>query len=391
MTDGAMVDMTVDDGVISSIEPRRIRGDVDMDGRLVLGSFAEPHAHIDKAFLAERVQNPTHDLLGAIRALEEARPTITPDDTYERAMRALRLYASNGTSRVRTHADTMDQNGLDSVRALLAAKRDAASFIDVQVAMLLSWPVSGNEGRSNRQLAEEAISEGVDVVGGCPHLDPDPPSATRYFVKLALDSGLPLDLHTDENLRETSNDLEDLVRAVEELGSPVHVAASHCVTLSLRPGKEQARISQRVASARIHVIALPQTNLFLQGHGSTTAVPRAITPVNILRENGVSVSAGGDNLQDPFNLMGRGDALETASLLVVAGHVTPDDALHAVAEGAHLGINCPPDSVRVGARANFVGIRAATVREAIALGSSDRVAVHGGAVFNNKNETESKH
>jgi len=391
LRDGRSVDIGVENGIITMVSPAGGRGDVDMAGRLVVGSFAEPHAHIDKAFLAERVHNPTNDLMGAIRALEEARPGITPDDTYERAMRALRLYAGNGISRVRTHADTMALNGLDSVRALLAAKRDASSFIDVQVAMLLSWPVNGDDGKVHRALAEDAVAEGIDVIGGCPHLDTDPHSATRYFVRLALDSGLPLDLHTDENMRESSNDLEDLSDAIVELGRPVHVAASHCVSLSLRPADEQERIARKIATTGINVISLPQTNLFLQGHGTSTSVPRAIAPVNLLLDQGVTVCAGGDNLQDPFNLMGRGDALETANLLVVAGHVGPDRAFDAVSGSAHECINSRAEEIRVGAPANFIGLRAATAREAIAMGPSDRVAVFGGVVITHKNETESKH
>ena len=33
-----------------------------------------------------------------------------------------------------------------------------------------------------------------------------------------------------------------------------------------------------------------------------------------------------DNVQDPFNLVGRSDPLETASLLVLAAHETPEIA-----------------------------------------------------------------
>jgi len=172
LRDGRLVDVSVRDGLIDSVKPAGGRGDMDMERRLVVPSFAEPHAHIDKAFLAERVHNPTNDLLGAIHAMEQARASLTPDDTYERAMRALRLYASNGISSVRSHADTMSLNGLESVRALLAAKRDSASFISLQVAMLLSWPVNGEEGRIHRQLAEDAIAEGIDVVGDVPTSTP---------------------------------------------------------------------------------------------------------------------------------------------------------------------------------------------------------------------------
>ena len=115
------------------------------------------------------------------------------------------------------------------------------------------------------------------------------------------------------------------------------------------------------------------------------------TPVNVLRDNGVNVAAGGDNLQDPFNPMGRGDALETANLLVVAAHVGPDDAFTAVSSAAHLAMNRDPQEIAVGRRANFVGLRASTLREAIATGSPDRIAVFNGVVNSHKNETESKH
>ncbi len=57
----------------------------------MLPAFAEPHAHLDKAFLAERVDNPTGDLMGAILAMERARDSITVADTIERAERAARL------------------------------------------------------------------------------------------------------------------------------------------------------------------------------------------------------------------------------------------------------------------------------------------------------------
>ena len=47
-------------------------------------------------------------------------------------------------------------------------------------------------------------------------------------------------------------------------------------------------------------------------------MPRALTAVKALRAAGVNVAAGADNLQDPFNPVGRGDPLETAGLMVMA-------------------------------------------------------------------------
>ena len=52
-------------------------------------------------------------------------------------------------------------------------------------------------------------------------------------------------------------------------------------------------------------------------------MPRGLTAVAALREAGVNVAAGADNLQDPFNPVGRACPFETAGLMIMAAHLTP--------------------------------------------------------------------
>ena len=339
--------------------------------RIHLPMLVEPHAHIDKAFLAERVRNETNDLMGAIVALDAARESITQADTHERAVRALRMYAANGVSTVRTHADVTLANGLESLEALLAAKRDCSGIIDVQVAMLLSWPVTGPGSAGLRSLAERAIAAGADVVGGCPHLDDDPAGAVEYLHSLAAGSGLPLDLHADENLDPASRDLELLADHMLRTGSDVSAVASHCVSLSMRPESEQRMVARKAAAAGISVVCLPQTNLYLQANGIRTAPPRALAPVRVLLEEGVNVCACGDNLQDPFNPMGRADPLEAANLLVTVAHLSPEEALECVTGSASRAIGAR-DAGTAGSTSPVLSVQATTVREALATGAPDR-------------------
>ena len=342
-----------------------------VEARIHLPMLVEPHAHIDKAFLAERVRNESSDLMGAIIALDAARESITPADTHERAVRALRMYAANGVSTVRTHADVTLANGLESLEALLAAKKDCAGFIDVQVAMLLSWPVTGPESTGLRALADRAVAAGADVVGGCPHLDDDPAGAVEYLHSLATASGLPLDLHADENLDPDSRDLELLADLMLRTGSGVSAVASHCVSLSMRPENEQRAVARKAAAAGISVVSLPQTNLYLQANGVRTAPPRALAPVRVLLEEGVNVCAGGDNLQDPFNPMGRADPLEAANLLVTVAHLSPEEALECVTASAARAIGAREPETASGT-SPALSVRATTVREALATGAPDR-------------------
>lgn len=383
-----VVDIDIDGDVIASISSAGAStplGEVhNLPGHVILPGFVEPHAHLDKAFLADRIENPAGDLLGAINGLEAVRDTITFDDIVQRAVVAAQLMSRNGVTSIRTHADTTESGGLISLLALLEAKRLCAPFIDIQVAMLLSWPVTGADGANNRALANEAIAAGVDVIGGCPHLDPDPHGAVQYFLQLALEHNLPLDLHADENLRPSSDDLDFLARLVIADNIVHPISASHCVSLSIQDEATIRSTASRVANAGINVTALPHTNLFLQGRGIATAIPRGITPVAILREAGVNVAAGADNVQDPFNPMGRADPLETASLMVMAAHQLPDQAIQMVTSNASKVVHNLSSAIEVGQQANLVAVPASNVREAIAMGPPDRFVVYGGVVISNQ-------
>src|SRR6202035_5282743 len=134
------------------------------------------------------------------------------------------------------------------------------------------------------------------------------------------------------------------------------VTASHCVSLGVQPAKGQQRTAEAAAAAGITVVALPQTNLYLQGRGHRTAMPRGLTAVPALRAAGVTVAAGGDNLRDPFHPLGRGDALEVAALMVTCGHLDASDALDCVTVAPRVALGLPPVQVAPGSRADLVAL-----------------------------------
>jgi cytosine/creatinine deaminase len=350
------------------------------DGYILLPAFAEPHAHLDKAFLAGRVDNPTGDLMGAILAMERIRDAITLEDTIERAERAARLMAANGCTAIRTHADLTLTGKLTSVAALIEVRERLRGLVEIQVVALCAWPSIGEAGAEQRALVREAADLGVDVIGGCPHLESDPAEANDSLLTLAAEAGLPVDLHTDETLNPAMLALEDLAERVVATDFPHRVAASHCVTLALQSEYRQREIAEKVAAAGISVIALPHTNLFLQGRDCQVSMPRALTAVKALRAAGVNVAAGADNLQDPFNPVGRADPLETAGLMIMTAHVMPAAALEMVSTAARtaMGLGPSPDQVAV---------RACSIREAIAFGPADRYVVRNGVSL----ETERSH
>ena len=376
-----IVDVRIIDGVISEVGDLQAQPNEsieDLTGYVVLPAAVEPHAHLDKAFLAERITNETGDLMGAINAMQANRHLLDVPETIERAERAARLMASNGYHAVRTHADTTLAHGLRSIEALGEVKRRVADVIDVEIVALCGWPMTGRVGADQRALLRDAMQAGADVVGGVPHLeDAGSREPTEILLQVATDNGTPVDLHTDETLDPTALGLVDLAE-MTLAGFEHHVAASHCVSLGVQDATTQQRISELVAEAGIPVIALPHTNLFLQGRGRAP-MPRGLTAVSALRAAGVTVAAGADNLQDPFNPVGRACPFETAGLMVMAAHLLPHEAWASVSSESAVATGIEPVRLAPGSSAHLVAARADTVREAIAFGPAERIVWRHGS------------
>lgn len=386
LSDGSTADVHVAADAIAAVLPAGSAVPsgsdvVELGGHLLLPSFVEPHAHLDKAFLAETIPNPTGDLIGAIEAMETHRDRLSHADTVARACRAVDLLLANGVTAIRTHADTVPDGGLAPLEALLDVRERYRGTVDVQVVAMAGWVATGDDPSPSRALARAAVAAGADVLGGCPHLEDRPAEATDWLLELAGERGLAVDLHTDETLDPGALHLEYLAQRVLATGFDQPVTASHCVSLGVQPEARQHEVAAVVAAAGIGVVCLPHTNLFLQGRSQRTATPRGLTAVGPLRAAGVPVAAGADNLQDPFNPVGRGDPLETAGLMIIAAHLLPAAALDAVTADARHVLGLPPVAVRPGDPADLVAVPAATVREAIAMGPPGRVVVRAGRML----------
>ena len=391
LADGRPVDVETSDGLIVAVSPAgSVATDTptghdgddvhDLDGWLLLPAMAEPHAHLDKALTAEAVPNPTGDLRGAIDAwvaAAEAR-VFTHDDMVVRIRAALDKLLLNGVTAVRSHINCGSGSGITHLLAAQEAVSDYDELMHVEFVALTHSPMSGSGSEANREALRQAIDLGVDLVGGCPHLEPDGVGSIRVSLDAAEAGGLPIDMHVDETLDPSVLRLSDLARAVMDRGLEGRVTASHCVSLGMQTPEVQASVAADVAAAGIAVVPLPQTNLFLQGRDHAQATPRGLTAIAALRDAGVLIAAGGDNVQDPFNLVGRSDPLETAALLVMAGHVLPDDAYDMVSNNVRRAMRLPTVRFEAGDPADFVAIDAASIREAIADAPADRKVFHAG-------------
>ena len=377
LVDGSLVDVRLEGDLVAAVSPAaRVTmvgpDELDLRGFLLITAPAEPHAHLDKARSWDAAEPPFGDLNKAVESWRAFSATESEDGIFARALAQATAMVQLGTTAIRSHVDLLGEpDPLRGVRALLRVKERLASVLDLQLVAL------GGEWTPD-EVFEAALDAGVDIMGGVPHLAEDPSSELRRNVALADRKSVPMDLHTDESL-DGPLTIREYARLVRGRAQPA--SAGHCVRLGTLPAEELAEVIAEIAAADLGIISLPITNLYLQGWDHPVSTPRGLTALRALLDAGVRVGAGADNVRDPFNPVGRGDALETASLLVTAGHLDLFESLTAVTDGARSVMSLPLAGPTVGAKAELLAVRAESIGDAIASGSPDRSVIHEGRLI----------
>ena len=375
LADGSRVDVALDGPVVSGVLPAGSLGErsdgtsLDLTGFLLLTAPAEPHAHLDKALSWDLIDPPMGDLELAIESWQDYSTAMTIESITDRARQAALLLLRQGTTAVRTHVDLLaGDDPMRGVRALVRVRDDLSELMDIELVALAGPFVPSEQ-------VVEALELGVDLVGGAPHLSEDPIADLRRLIGIAERCGVGADIHTDESLTGALT-LGEYARLVRDWTLPA--SAGHCVRLGTLEPTELAAVISEVLASDIGIISLPITNLYLQGWQHPVGTPRGLTALRALLDAGVRVGAGADNVRDPFNPVGRSDALETASLLVSAGHLTLDEAYAAVSSGARSVMSLPVAGVQVGAVAELLAVRGTNLSDVIANASADRFVIHAG-------------
>jgi len=388
LADGSRVDVEITGDTVTAVTPagsgdgdshisrRRTTGadpdsTLNLDGFLLLTAPAEPHAHLDKALSWDLIEPPMGDLVLAIESWKRYSAGMTTESIADRARQQALAMLANGITAIRCHVDLLSgDEPMRGVRALVQVRDELRELLDLELVAL-----AGPNVPSGQVL--EALELGVDLVGGAPHLADDPDADLRRLLAIATSQGVGVDMHTDESL-DGALTLRTLASVVRDWPSTQPVTAGHCVRLGTLEQAELAEVVAEIVRSDIGIVTLPITNLYLQGWEHPVSTPRGLTAVRALLDAGARLGACADNVRDPFNPVGRSDALETASLLVTAGHLTLDEAYAAVSSGARSVMSLPEAGVVVGAKAELLAVRGVNLSDVVANASADRYVVHAG-------------
>jgi len=273
-----------------------------------------------------------------------------------RAKNQIELCLSNGSTRMRSHVMVDASVGLKSFETILAVRQSYKDVIDIQ---LVAFPQSGIlRSPGTAELMDEAAALGADVVGG---LDPggfdrDVEKHLDVVFGIAERRGVDVDIHLHDLGTLGVLEIEQICARTRSLGMEGRVAISHAYAL----GDVSIDIAKRIAD----LLARSGVAIMTNAPGA-----RPFPPVKLLREAGVTVFGGCDNIRDSWWPYGDGDMLGRAMMIGYrSGFNTDEDlalAFDIVTAGGAKALRLEDYGLRVGAKADFLTLDAPHVPQAV--------------------------
>ncbi len=388
----AAVDLTVADRRIASVVPAgtfSIDTDLpvlDAEAGLVLPRLVDIHTHLDKGHIWPRRPNPDGTFLGALEAVAADRASRwTAVDVRARMDFSLRCAFAHGTGAIRTHLDSIDAQTAITWPVFDEIRRAWAGRIALQGVSLFRLDMAVDDEAQFRRVVEttaryEGVLGAVTFLGEAPDGRTDA-ALDRLFAAAAA-NGLDLDLHVDESLAPQARTLERVAEAALRHRFPGRVLCGHCCALSTLADSDLARLADKLAEARLAVVALPLCNTYLQDRApGRTPRLRGIAPLHELEAAGVPVMVASDNTRDPFYPHGDLDMLEVfreATRLLHLDHDGTDWARAVASTPADLMGLDRHGRIAAGESADLILFRARTWTELFARPQADRTVLVGG-------------
>ncbi len=292
--------------------------------QILLPRLIEPHTHIDKAFTWDISPNLKGTYLGALNANLKEHSLRTSDGVHQKAKRCLNLALTNGIRAMRTHIDIFGQEGSESWNVILDLKREWKGIIDLQCVALAPvefWATKEGEIFASSFASSNSLIGGVIVP---PFNNRTMHDALFNLLSLADKVGCNIDLHIDESKDNPGTGLKQLIKVLDQIKVDIKITCSHLSSLGLMPSEKIKNLADQIAEHDLKVIALPLTNGWLLGRGAgKTATQKPLAPIKQLQSAGVSVSIGGDNIQDPWFPSGNLDPIALMSYALPLTQLAP--------------------------------------------------------------------
>ncbi len=372
-SDAQVFDLTLAGAHVESIAPstRPARG-------MLLPALVDAHAHIDKNYTVQEVGAAEGNLFAAIERMAARRAHWGAEVLHARMQRALAEAWQAGTRALRTHIDWVTADA-PAALPVFEALRDAwQGRLALQFVSLTPLDVF-DDAAAGERIAREVRRAG-GVMGAFVYRNARLADKLARVFDLAQQHGLALDFHVDEGLDADATGLRTIAELTLARGLQGRVVCGHACSLAMQDESTAHETLALCAQARIHLVALPTTNLYLQGAWDRTPVPRGITRIREAAAQGLRASLATDNVQDAFYPYGGYDLLETFGLGVQMAHLAPAaDWLDSITLNPARALDLPWDGrIAPGCPADLVLLAATDEHELLDARGRRRTVIRAG-------------
>ena len=377
------------DQIVILAEEIRDAGDIEVDaaGNLVMPTYVNGHIHLDKCFLQEKMRpNKDYTFGECLELTWEHKARYTTEDILERAGRAVEEGILNGTTVFRAFADVDSYAQLRGLEGLLALRE---RWRDVAHIEVVAFPQEGIvRDAGTRELMEEAMHLGADVVGGLPWfemLDDEARAHIDFCFELAKRYDKDIHMLVDDTDNPLSRSLEYLAVKTLREGYQGRVSASHCGALAAYNETHAYKVMDLLKQANVSISSNPHISLVVQGRYDSEPIRRGITRVKQLWQHGVNVFSSQDDVADPFYPFGRNDQQEVVSYICHTAHMAAPSEIEAafdfVTYNAARALRLHGYGLEPGCKADLNVLAAPSVREVLRLQQPPGWVIRAGKVL----------
>lgn len=288
---------------------------IDLEGSLVIPPYVDSHLHLDYYMVGktDKAKNESGTLFEAIDIWNDFKKGTSKEEMKERIKAAVLECASHGTQYIRAQTDCTDPN-LTGIRAALEVRDELKDKITIQV---VAFPQNGmysykEDGKTGRDLVEDALKLGADVVGGIPHNEWSRElgeKSIKEIVRLAIEYDKLIDVHCDETDDPMARFVEVLnaEALIHDIGK--RVTASHTCSFGSADNAYAFRMMGLFRKSKMNFVALPTENAYLQARQDTYPKRRGMTRVREFVDNDINVCFAQDSIVDLWYPAGNGNLM----------------------------------------------------------------------------------
>lgn len=270
---------------------------IDGQNTLLLPQLREMHVHFDKSKLGipwtpiVPVKNRIERFTKEFDYLNKA-----PLSFSKRMENLINLELSCGVTHFRSHIDihpTVGQRYLESAQKVLENYQNKLDY------ELVAFPQHGLLLSNAFNEMKTALENGANLVGGVDpiSIDNDLETSLNQTFELAKQFNVPIDYHLHERHHDARKVFTKFLTLIEETKWQGKVTISHAYGLRDLPIEERKELFARLAANKVTII-------------SSIPLDFVIPPLTELKQAGVKILIGCDNIYDCWSPFGNGDVMD---------------------------------------------------------------------------------